>query len=215
MAETEILQLLAQVVHAQPASDRGVDLQGFAGDATTRFRAHRPQGAHVVQTVGQLDHDDPQVVGHRQEHLAEVFGLRFPLGIELDLSQLADAVYQAGDFRAEATTELFLAVMGILDDVVQQGRLQGFVVETDVGEDASDGQRVKDVRFAALAIDAGVGFGGEIAGVAQALDLGGLQVFAGDRAQIVDAEMQIIQPLAVDSQVGKLLNDILVPQRRA
>ncbi len=118
MAEPEILQFLAQVVHAQPAGDGGIDVQGFAGDAAARFRAHGAEGAHVVQAVGQLDHDHPQVLGHGQEHLAEVFGLRLQLGVELDLGQLADPVHQLGDFRPEVGAELILVVVGVLNDVV-------------------------------------------------------------------------------------------------
>jgi hypothetical protein len=36
---------------------------------------HVADGAHVVQTVGELHEDHPQVLGHRHEELAEVFRL--------------------------------------------------------------------------------------------------------------------------------------------
>ena len=152
------------MVHAQPPGDGRVDFQGLASDAAARFRPHCAQGTHVVQTVCQLDHDDPQILGHRQEHLAEILGLRFELRIELDLGQFADAVHQVGHFRPEAGTDVVLAVMRILNDVVQERRLQCFKVEADIGEDASDSQRMKDVGLATLAVDAGMGLGREVTG---------------------------------------------------
>ena len=197
MAEAEILQFLAQVIHAQPTGDGRVDFQGFAGDAAARFRAHGAEGAHVVQAVGQLDHDDPQIPGHRQEHLAEIFRLGFPLGIELNLGQLADAVHQFSDFRPEARAELILVVMRVLDDIMQQGGLQGFLVEADVGEDAGHRQGVEDVRLAAFTVNAGVGFGGEIAGLTQTLDLRRFEIVAGDGAQIIYAQAQVVEPLVI------------------
>jgi hypothetical protein len=36
---------------------------------------HVADGAHVVQPVGELHEDHPQILGHRHEQLAEVLGL--------------------------------------------------------------------------------------------------------------------------------------------
>ncbi len=216
VAQAEVFQFLAQVVHAQPTGDGRIDFQGFAGDAAARVRPHRAQGAHVVQPVGQLDHDHPQVLGHRQEHLAEILGLRFELGIEVNVGQLADAVHQFGDFRPEARAEVLLIVLGVLDDIVQQRRQQGFEFEADIGEDAGHGQRMEDVGLAAFAVDAGVRFGREITAFAQLPDGLRLQIFADDRAQIVDAQPQVIQPLVIDGQLAELLEFVAnIPQRRA
>ena len=36
---------------------------------------HVLQSTHIVQTVRQLDQDDPDILCHGEEHLAEVLGL--------------------------------------------------------------------------------------------------------------------------------------------
>jgi hypothetical protein len=111
VAEGQLLQLAIQVVEAEPVGDRRVDLQRLAGDAAALVGAHRVQRAHVVQPVGQLDEDHAHVARHRQQHLAEVFGLRVLDRLELDLVELGDAVDQVGD----RTLPNLLADLGLGD----------------------------------------------------------------------------------------------------
>jgi hypothetical protein len=107
--EPELLQLPAHPVHAQALRDRGVDLQRLARDAPALVRAHHPEGAHVVQPVGQLDQDHPDVLGDREHHLAEVLGLGLGLGLELQVRQLGDAIHQVGDLGPELAADALLA----------------------------------------------------------------------------------------------------------
>ena len=74
--ERQFLQFAEHLVETQPVGDRRVDLEGLAGDPAPLRRAHRIEGAHVVQAVGELDQDHPQIARHRQQHLAEILGLR-------------------------------------------------------------------------------------------------------------------------------------------
>jgi hypothetical protein len=97
----ELLQLATDRVHPQALGDRRIDLQGFLGNAAALVRAHHAQGTHVVQAVGQLDQDHPDIAGDRQHHLAEVLRLRLGLGLELQVGQLGDAVHQFGHLLAE------------------------------------------------------------------------------------------------------------------
>jgi len=100
-AKTEILQLCLELVHAQTLRDRGVDFQRFRCDPPARIGLHRIQRAHVVQPVGELDQNHPQIAGHRQHHLAKTFGGGFLPAAELQLVELGDAVDQVGDIAAE------------------------------------------------------------------------------------------------------------------
>ena len=52
----------------------------------------RVERAHVVEAVGQLDQDHPDVVGHRDHHLAVVLGLLLVAALERDAGELRDAV---------------------------------------------------------------------------------------------------------------------------
>ena len=72
----QILQLTENLVETEPVGDRGIDLEGFGGDAATLVSTHGRHRLQIVQTVGQLDKDHAQVARHGHQHLAEVLGLR-------------------------------------------------------------------------------------------------------------------------------------------
>ena len=76
--------------------------------------------AHVVQAVRELDQHDPNVVGHRDDHLAEILSLLFFAAREGDLRDLGHAVNQTGDLFPEQTLNLVEGRAGVLDHVVQQ-----------------------------------------------------------------------------------------------
>ena len=92
---------MADIIHAQPVSDGGVDFQGFLGDATFFVARHIAYGFHVVQTISQFDDDNPQVFGHGQKHFSDIFGLGFRAGAAVDLGKFGYPVHQIRNFRAE------------------------------------------------------------------------------------------------------------------
>ncbi len=59
----------------------------FARDAAFFVGCHRTQRAHIVQAVCKFDQDHAYIARHRQQHLAEVFGLGFGLTLEFDFFQ--------------------------------------------------------------------------------------------------------------------------------
>ncbi len=147
--EAQILELHAHGVHAQPVGDGGVDLQGFLGDAAALLAGQYFQRAHVVQAVGELDQDHADVAGHRHGHLLEVFGLRFGLGLEVHLGQLADPVDQFCNGFAELRDQCVLGNAGVFDDVMQHRGHQALMVHVHVGEDVGYRERMGDVGFTA------------------------------------------------------------------
>ena len=80
------------------------------------------QRPHVVQAVGQLDQDDADVAGHRQQHLAEVLRLALLAGVPGDLTQLGHPLDQHLDLAAEQAADVLGGGAGVLDAVVQQAR---------------------------------------------------------------------------------------------
>ncbi len=117
--EGEVLELLADRLHAHAAGERREDIHRLARLLDLLFGPHGADRAHVVQPVGKLDQDHPQILGHRHEQLAEVLGL---LGLgrgQLELGQLGDAVDEVGDLGAEPLGQLGIARARVLDRVVQ------------------------------------------------------------------------------------------------
>jgi hypothetical protein len=75
------------LLHAEPMGERGVDVEGLP--ATRRcFSSATVDGADVVEPVGQLDDEDPQVLGHGHHHLADGGRLGLFPGVVLDRSSL-------------------------------------------------------------------------------------------------------------------------------
>ena len=107
------------------SAERRVDLHGLAGDAELLLGRQPVQGAHVVEPVGELDEDDPDVLGHRQEHLPDVLGLLLLVAVGREARQLGHAIDEVGDLCAEALLDVGQAVFGVLGDVVEQGSLDG------------------------------------------------------------------------------------------
>ena len=136
-------------------------------------RVHR---AHVVEPVGELDEDDADVARHRQQHLAERLGLRLLARREAQLVELGEAVDEVGGRRAEALDQLGLADAAVLHRVVHQRGHDRLRVELPLGAQAGDGDRMRDVGLAAGAELAEVRFVGEAVGVADAPDVGGVEV---------------------------------------
>ena len=124
----------------------------------------RGERAHVVEAVGQLDDEDPQVLGHRHDHLAEVLGPLLLLGAELDLVELGEPVDDEGHLRAEGTLDVLELDVGVLDGVVQQGTDDGRRVHAQPGEDAGDADGVLDEQLPGFAELALVGHLGELEG---------------------------------------------------
>ena len=121
--EGEVLELPLHLPDAEPLGERGVDLHRLAGDALLLLGRQAVQRAHVVEPVGELDQDDPDVLGHRQEHLADVLGLLLLVAVGAELGQLGDAVDELGDLGAEPLLDVGQAVLGVLGDVVEERRL--------------------------------------------------------------------------------------------
>ena len=88
-----------------------------------------------MQSVGQLDEDDPDVLGHRQQHLPDVLGLLLLVAVRRESRQFGHAVDEVGDFGTEALLDVGQAVLGVLGDVVEQRRLDGDRVDAQIRED--------------------------------------------------------------------------------
>ncbi len=151
VVEGQVLKLPLDARDAEPVRERGVDLHRLARLVVAPLLRQCRERPHVVQPVGELDEDDADVLGHRDEHLAQVVGLRLRERLELDLAELGHAVDQVGDLIAEALADLGERDLGVLDDIVQERGLERGGVHVQLGEDECHLDGVVDERLAALA----------------------------------------------------------------
>ena len=115
-----------------------------------------------MQPVGELDEDDPEVLRHRDHHLADVLRLLLLVGPQGYPAQLRDAVDQAGDLRAELPFDLVRGQVGVLHRVVEERRGDRLGVQLEVGEDRRHLEGVVDVVLARQPVLAVVGGRGPI-----------------------------------------------------
>ena len=139
----QVLQLPLHLLHAQAVGDGGVDLQGLEGLLLLLLRGLVLHGAHIVEPVGDLDEDHPDVLGHGQQHFPEVLHLLLGLGGIVDPGQLADPLHQVRHRRGELLGDVLVGGGGILNGVVEQGGLDGLGVQVQLlGHDLGHGQGV-------------------------------------------------------------------------
>ena len=144
--EGQVLQLPLDGVHAEPVGQRRVDLERLVGLALGRLARDVAPGAGVVQPVGELDDEDADVAGHRDDHLAHGLGLgRLAVG---DLVELGHPVDEPRDLVAEVAAQLRQLVVGVLDRVVQQRRRERGRRHPELGEDRRHGEGMRDVGVA-------------------------------------------------------------------
>lgn len=168
--EDDVLQLRLQHLDAEPLGQRDQHVPGDLGDPHLTGRLHVPDGPHVVQPVGELDHHHPDVVPGGDQHLAE--GLRLRRRPEVDLLQFGHPVDQVGDFGAEPLGDLTQRQLGVLHGVVEQRGDQSRGAGAELGQDHGDGQRMGDVRLAALPLLAPVALLGQPVGTAEQAEVG-------------------------------------------
>jgi len=128
----QVLQLPLHFLHAQPVGNGRIDLQSLKGLLLLLFRSLVLHGAHIVQPVGDLDEDDPDVLGHGQQHFAQIFHLLLGLGGIVDPGQLADPLHQIRHRGGELLGDVLVGGGGVLNGVVEQGRLDGLGVQVQL-----------------------------------------------------------------------------------
>ena len=175
--EAAFLHFGAEVRHAQPARDGCMNVQGLTGDAPAPARGQCGQCAHVVQSVGQLDEDDPDVSGHGQHHFLEVFSLSLGSAAEFNLVQAADAVHQLGHHLAKTGADELLAGGGVLDGVVKQGGNHALAVHAQLRKNVGNRQRVADIGFTAGPLLPPMRLAGIAKGLLDPVQRRGTQVF--------------------------------------
>ena len=86
LAERHFFELFLDVLDADPFGQRNIDIHGLAG-YTSAFLCLRNvvKRAHVVHAVGQLDEQNADILGNREEKLAKIFGVPRVLGLQFQL----------------------------------------------------------------------------------------------------------------------------------
>ena len=117
--ESQILELAAQLTHAEAVRDGRVNVHRLLGNALTLLGTEIFQGAHVMQAISQLDQHHADIVDHCQQHFADVLGLLFFLGNVADMRNLCEAFDQMGHFVAEIIANRSGVSQRVFNNVMQ------------------------------------------------------------------------------------------------
>ena len=146
--ERELLELVLDLAHAEPVGNRRVDVERLLRDLDAPLLRQVPERAHVVETVGELDEDDADVIHHRQQHLAEVLGLALLARGEGDGADLGDAFDHVGDLGPKQLRDALRRRQRVLDHVVEEAGRHRHDVELHLREKIGDLQRVDEIWLA-------------------------------------------------------------------
>ena len=128
VAEAQFLQFLAHALHAHAPGERRIDLHRLLGDAQALFLGHVVQRAHVVEAVGELDQENADILGDRQQQLAQILRLLRLLRDQVELLQLGQALDQLAEIGTEQFVDLGPRRRRVLDRVVQERNRDGRLV---------------------------------------------------------------------------------------
>ncbi len=150
--EREILELPLHLLDTETVGKRGIDLKRLGRDPLLLRGRQRRERAHVVEAVGELDQQHPDVARHGHDHLADVLGLRELARLEVEPVELREAVDDPPDLLAELPIDPLHGERRVLDRVVQERGLERHRIQPEVGEDHGDRDGVLDVLLAGEAV---------------------------------------------------------------
>jgi hypothetical protein len=186
----QVLELPLDRVDAQTVGQRREDLERLLGLLVLLLLGHRADRAHVVEAIGELDQDDPDVLGHRDHHLAVVLGLAIVTALEGDSRELGHAVHQGGDLLAEPLVDLVERGARVLDRVVQQRRAERGRVQAHARADLRHADRMDDEVLTARALLLGMALAGEHE---RLLDRSLVDLLGGVRGVLLDDREQVTE----------------------
>ena len=147
-------------------SDRGVDVQSFAGNPLLLGGGQVLQRAHIVEAIGKLDQHDANVVHHGENHLPDVLGLAGFRSHHVEAADLGDAFDQVGDLGTEAFFNSRQREFRVFNNVVQERGGQRGGIQAHVSKDVGHFEEVQKVWLAGAAELGAMAFGGNFVGAA-------------------------------------------------
>ena len=153
LAERQILELLAHLLHAHAAGERRIDVERLLGDAPARARAACGASVRMLcRRSASLTSSTRTSSAIASSSLRRFSACLASLVTRSSFLQLGQALDQRADLLAEQLVDLGAGRLGILDGVVQQRGDDGGVVELEIGQDRRDFERMREIGIAGGAL---------------------------------------------------------------
>ena len=144
--ECQVLKLPLGLLHTQAVRNGSVDLHRLKRLYALFFLGLICHGAHIVQTVGDLDEDNADILRHRHQHLAQVFHLLVFLAGVLHARELRDTLDDVRDRFSELAGDIVVRKLRVLYDIMQERRDDGVLVKTHVHRDIRRRHAMRHIR---------------------------------------------------------------------
>ena len=199
--EGQVLELPFNGAHAQTVGQGRIHVHGLASLKQATVLTQGCKGAHVVQTVGKLNDDDADVLGHGEEHLAQREGLLLVHAVDFDVGELGHAIDELGHRIAKQAGNIGKRGLGILDGIVQQRGAHHVTVHLEVGQNDGHLDGMVNVHLARAALLVAVLLGGKAVGLFNLREVVLIHIFEAQALQLV---------VAVRHNLGRQLIGMLI-----
>ena len=126
--ERKVFKLNLHLSKTEPVRQRSIDISCFKSNLHTTVLRKRFKRSHVMQPVAELYENNPNILHHRQQHLAKAFSLgRFP--VDHDAGNLGKPFYNFGHFNTKFSYNIFKCVAAILNNIMQERRRNGYIIK--------------------------------------------------------------------------------------
>ena len=101
ITEGQIFKFPFNCVNAKAVRQRRVNFHRLARNGMLLVHRHILHGAHIVQAVGQLNHNNADILCHGKEHFAVIFNLLVLFADVFYFTQLGNTVNKVGNLSAK------------------------------------------------------------------------------------------------------------------
>ena len=185
-AKGKVLKLLAHPVHPHAPGEGRIDIHRLARLLYLLFRALILDRAHIVQPVGELHQDHPEIARHGDQELAEILRLLGLRTRKLKVGQLGHAIDKLGDVPAEALLHIGVRGTRVLHSIVQERGDDRRIVEPLFGQQCRNRHRMREIGLARMPRLTRMHFLAEGIGLADLVGIAARIVGGDQRDQVFD-----------------------------
>ena len=153
--EGSFLDFDADAPRLHTVGEWGEDFERFAGDLLLFIWRQGTERAEIMETVGELNNKDADVLAGSDEEFEEVVASLREIFVEVlhtgtSFAKFSDTVHEEGDVFAKFILDFFERKTSILDRVVQNASYNSILIHIPFLEDLHNGNWVDDIRLASL-----------------------------------------------------------------
>ena len=149
--DTEIFKLLLYLLHTEAVRERRVNVHSLKRRLSSLGVSLDRKSTHIVKSVAELDENNSDILGHREEHLAEILDMSLLLVLDIESYHLGKSVDEHRRFRSEFRLDLLEVglIRAVLHGIVKERGTDRVGIKTEVGYYLCHRYGMRDIRLSA------------------------------------------------------------------